>query len=388
MTAFKGPEQYIAPEMKDSIKAGQVAALPLERATISQLDTIRVVALLGVFCHHLWKTVIPAPQDALQGFLDPAFQGMAGSVIIFNIISGFLLSLPHLGPDRRPPMSYGAFLKKRFLRIVPPYYVALILFTVVNIVHFGFPLLPASIMLFEHLTFVNSLDYSNMLSNFSHFWYLGQLAQFYLLFPLILRFFIWLGPRKAALSTMLVCWGGWQVLAWIFPENQQFPGILENLMRFNLPGRLPEFAAGMWLASLWGTSPQPGGWKILDRPFLIYAGASALFFAAATPFHSALVLPLLHLYYVAPSVLLFLFLFFWTPSARAGESVLIKSFAAQTYAVYIVHHPLFSYVGVMPSTVAHTIPNFILLSVLLLPLCYVVAVLINRISDFVAKKIF
>ncbi len=372
---------------KNTLNSGR-EALPPERATISQLDTIRVAAMLGVFFHHLWKTVIPAPQTPLQDFLNPGFEGMAGSVILFNIISGFLLSLPHLGPDRRPPMSYGTFLKKRFLRIVPPYYIALIIFTIVNILHFGFPLLPASIMLIEHLTFVNSLDYSNMLSNFSHFWYLGLLAQFYLLFPLILRFFIWLGPRPAAISIMVVCWGSWQVLAWFIPENQQFPGFAENLMHFNLPGRLPEFAVGMWLASLWRTSAQSDGWKILDRPFLIFAGASALFFAAATPFHSVLELPLLHIYYVAPSVVFFLILFFWSASARTGELRAVKAFATQTYAVYIVHHPLFSFVGVMPSTVAHTVPNFLLLSALLLPLCYVGAVVLGKISDFAAEKIF
>jgi len=363
-------------------------ALPPERATIPQLDTIRVAAMLGVFFHHLWKTVIPTPETQLQTFLNPGFEGMAGSVILFNIISGFLLSLPHLGPERRAPMSYGTFLRKRFLRIVPPYYIALIIFTIVNILHFGFPLLPASVMLLEHLTFVNSLDYSNMLSNFSHFWYLGLLAQFYLLFPLILRFFIWLGPRAAAITTMVVCWGSWQVLAWYIPENQQFPGFAENLMHFNLPGRLPEFAAGMWLASLWRNSARVDGWKILDRPYLIFAAASAIFFAAATPFHSALELPLLHIYYVAPSVVFFLIFFFWSPSAKAGESGVVKAFAAQTYAIYIVHHPLFSYVGVMPSRVEHTIPNFLMLSVLLLPLCYAGGVVLGKISDFASRKIF
>jgi peptidoglycan/LPS O-acetylase OafA/YrhL len=138
--------------------------------------------MLGVFSHHLWKTVIITPQDTLQGLLDPIFVAATGSVVIFNIASGFPL---------------------------------------VNMVHFGFPLLPAFTMLMEHLLFVNSLDYSNMFSNFSHFWYLGLLAQFYLLFPLILRFILWMRPARAALTIIAQCWGAWGIIGWFCPQSQQ-----------------------------------------------------------------------------------------------------------------------------------------------------------------------
>jgi len=361
---------------------------PSGRVAIPQLDSIRVFAMLGVFAHHLWKTVIITPQDTLQGLLDPIFVAATGSVVIFNIISGFLLARPHLGPDHRPFEGYRVFLRKRFLRIIPPYYLALLLFTLVNMVHFGFPLLPAFTMLMEHLLFVNSLDYSNMFSNFSHFWYLGLLAQFYLLFPPILRFFLWMRPARAALTIIALCWGPWGIVAWFCPQSQQsYSNIWANLMHFNLPGRLPEFATGMWLASLWDPSVESVRRKIFDRPFSFYVGALALFLVAGTPFASSMDLLCDHIYHVALSVLLFLLLFLWKPAARAGQSTFIKHCSTQTYMIYIVHHPLFSYLGVMPSNVTHTVSNFLFLGAILLPLTYIVAVVLNRMSDWIVNRV-
>ena len=240
------------------------SAPPLKRVAIPQLDTIRVLAMLAIFFHHLWKTVIPTPQDALERILNPLFSAASDGVVLFNIISGFLLALPHLGPAHRPFAGYRYFMQKRFLRIIPPYYLALLFFTLANIVHFDYPLRPAFEMLLQHLLFVNSLDYSNMYSNFSHFWYLGQLAQFYLLFPVILGLFIRLGPIRASLSIIALCWGGWLLYAWCFPAPPHaLPDFAENLMHFNLPGRLPEFAIGMWLASL----PNPGANGVTTSSF-------------------------------------------------------------------------------------------------------------------------
>ena len=362
---------------------------PSARVAIPQLDSIRVFAMLGIFSHHLRKTVIATPQDTLQRLLDPVFLAATGSIVLFNIMSGFLLARPHLGPDHRPFEGYRVFLQKRFLRIVPPYYLALVLFTLVNMVHFGVPLLPAFNMLMEHLLFVNSLDYSNMFSNFAHFWYMGLLVQFYLLFPLILRFFLWMRPARAALTIIALCWGPWGIVAWFCPQSQQsYSNIWANLMHFNLPGRLPEFAVGMWLASLWDPSVESWRRKIFDRPFSFYIGALALFLVAGTPFASSMDLLCDHIYHVALSVLLFLLLFLWKPAAMAGRSTFIKHCSTQTYMIYIVHVPLASYLGLMQSKVTHTVSNFLFLGAILLPLTYFVAVVLNRLSDWVVNRVF
>jgi peptidoglycan/LPS O-acetylase OafA/YrhL len=343
--------------------------------------------MLAIFSHHLWKTVIVAPQGKLQGALDIVFSSASDGVILFNIISGFLLAMPYLGPECRPFAGYRSFLQKRFLRIIPPYYLALLLFTLANILHFGFPLIPALDTLLQHLLFINSLNYSNMFLNLSHFWYLGLLAQFYLLFPFALRLFLRIGPTRAALSIIALCWGSWMILAWVLPTTDPaYPGMAENLMHFNLPGRLPEFAIGMWLASLWNPSGVSDRMPVLERSFSLFAAAMVIYVIAGTPFSSLMSLPLIHVYHVAISAIVCLILLLWPPVARAGESPFLKAVAAQSYAIYIVHHPLFSYLGVMPSKVTHTLGNFVILTALLLPLSYLLAKILNWLSAEIMNR--
>jgi peptidoglycan/LPS O-acetylase OafA/YrhL len=78
---------------------------------------------------------------------------------------------------------------------------------------------------------------------------------------------------------------------------------------------------------------------------------------------------------------MFLFLLFMSPfGAEAGRPALVRNFSSHSYSVYIVHHPIFSYVGVMPSTVVHTLGNFAFMAILLLPLTYLAAVILDRAS--------
>jgi peptidoglycan/LPS O-acetylase OafA/YrhL len=142
----------------------------------------------------------------------------------------------------------------------------------------------------------------------------------------------------------------------------------------------------MWLASLWDPSVESWRRKIFDRPFSFYIGALALFLVAGTPFASSMDLLCDHIYHVALSVLLFLLLFLWKPAAMAGRSTFIKHCSTQTYMIYIVHVPLASYLGLMQSKVTHTVSNFLFLGAILLPLTYFVAVVLNRLSDWVVNR--
>ncbi|MEN6441002.1 MAG: acyltransferase [Syntrophobacter sp.] len=357
------------------------------RIEIPQLDTLRVVAMLAIFLHHLWKTVIVTADGAAQKILDPVFSSASDGVILFNIISGFLLALPHLGPERRPFMGYAAFLRKRVLRVFPPYYLALLLFTAANILRFDYPLPAALEMLVQHLLFVNSLDYGNMFSNFSHFWYMGQLAQFYLLFPVILLLFNRMGPAKAALTITTLCWGTWMFLAWYIPSPvSSFPSLAEKLMHFNLPGRLPEFAIGMWLASLWksaGTSRR----DLFSGPFGVFACVMAVYLFVGVALIPMMSLAFLHLFHVALAFVFFLLLLTWGLAFRFGQFGFLKRLSEHSYSVYIVHVPVFSYVGVMPSTVTHTLGNFVFLTCTLLPLSYVAAVALDFLSGRIMRRI-
>jgi peptidoglycan/LPS O-acetylase OafA/YrhL len=342
--------------------------------------------MLGVFLHHLWKGIILTPDGAVQWSLDLVFSAGSDGVVFFNIISGFLLSLPYLGPQRRPFAGYGSFLSRRMLRILPPYFIGLLLFSLGNIVIFGIPILSALGALLVHLLFVNSLSYEMMASNFSPFWYLGMLVQFYLLFPLVLHFFLRAGPARATLFIIGICWGSWSLLALAVPPGP-IPDMAQFLFHFNLPGRLPEFAIGMWLASAWNPKASLARKAIPDRAFLLFLLGLAFYALLGAPFVRTMVLPLLHGFHVALSVLFFMALFVWAPIGRMGGWGLVKRLSGLSYGLYIVHQPLFSYVGVIPGEVDGTLSAFFSYLIFVLPLACVVAMAINRAAARVVQTI-
>jgi hypothetical protein len=89
-------------------------------------------------------------------------------------------------------------------------------------------------------------------------------------------------------------------------------------------------------------------------------------------------LPLAHVYHVMLCAVLVLILLRWEPSAPLGETNLVQKLSTHSYAIYIVHEPLFSYVGVMPAKVSHTLGTFFELAPPLLLLSYLAAGFLQR----------
>ncbi|MEI2397575.1 acyltransferase family protein [Paenibacillus phytohabitans] len=90
---------------------------------LAQLDSIRGLASLSVMLHHLWQS---APVLPAVFYYSPAriFIGGHQAVILFFILSGFVLALPFLSGKTAP---YSAYIIKRICRIYLPYLAALIL---------------------------------------------------------------------------------------------------------------------------------------------------------------------------------------------------------------------------------------------------------------------
>lgn len=362
---------------------------PLQnRPIIVQVDTIRVFAMFGVFLHHLWNGVVQNPRGTLQNVLDGIFDAGADGVILFNILSGFLLALPYLGLERRPFPGSALFLRRRLLRIIPPYYIGLALLSLGNIAVFSIPVGSAVKTLLIHALFLNSFSSEMLNTNFSAFWYLGMLAQFYLLFPLVLQFFLRVGARKAALTVFSLCWGGWALLEWYASRHPgSIPDPMLYMIRFNLPGRMPEFAVGMWLASTW----KPGG-SLLDelpfrRGFSLLLLACALYGLLGAAFLDRMGMPFSHMYHVALCILLFMILFLLPLTAKAGRVKPMQKLSAASYSIYIVHQPLFSYFGVLPGQITSTVWVFLKYLAVLLPVSYIFAEAINRLFALIVQRL-
>jgi peptidoglycan/LPS O-acetylase OafA/YrhL len=91
-------------------------------------DGLRAIAVLGVFAFHLC-----AITGHLQGGPEAAVLGqLKAGVALFFLVSAFLLYRPYVAArlERRSPAPLAVYLRRRALRIVPAYFVALTVLSV------------------------------------------------------------------------------------------------------------------------------------------------------------------------------------------------------------------------------------------------------------------
>jgi peptidoglycan/LPS O-acetylase OafA/YrhL len=302
------------------------------RATpVPQVETARVLAMAAIFLFHLWSVV---PEGAGTGWASVALsQGHLG-VVVFNVITGLVLAWPHLGPGRRPIPELGAFLRRRFLRIVPAYWLALGLWAGVAAL-VDEP--PAARSVVTHLLFVHTLSPAEFFTIVPAYWWLGLLAELYLAFPLVLRFQQAVGPWRGAAVVCAACWGGWLV-ADALARPGSTAALLNYMGYFNLPYRLPEFALGIGLASSLRTGAGGGPPRLAAGACAALLAASALLMAipAALPGSA----PLVHVRLVAGCVALFVALLALPMQRAEGR---IARLAAASYSFYLLHQPILGY---------------------------------------------
>lgn len=108
----------------------------LDRDQIAPLQFLRGVAASGVVIEHLLERY--AKRDVIPGAL-PDFTSKLGQtgVAIFFAISGFIMVYISLRGDRSPPTG-PAFLRSRFLRVAPLYYLTTMLMILFGWVTHGF----------------------------------------------------------------------------------------------------------------------------------------------------------------------------------------------------------------------------------------------------------
>lgn len=315
---------------------------PRQRFTIPQIHTLRVLATLGIFSHHLWgdPKVLPGIAAPLAFLCDLGQYG----VVFFNFITGFVLALPHLGYECRPVPTWLQFLKRRFLRIVPAYYLAVLLTAGLNRLVFDHPVtLEGLVGVSKQILFLQGWDPTTLSSNTAAFWYLTLLAELYLIFPLLLRLYLRLQPWAACL---VLCGASWTLLtALTLPPlaSHPLPESLSPMLYFNLPARLPEFAMGMWLAAAWKPGNAPSRGLPVERPFLLFTFVLLSFTVAAAPWAHGFAPPLSLIWEVSCCLGVFVTLFLWTPMARLGQFSILKDLSLASYGIYLVHQPLFSY---------------------------------------------
>ena len=319
----------------------------LER--VPQVEFLRCVAVAGVFLFHAWSAMPEIAQSDQFGYLLAKVSSLGHlGVVIFNIVTGLVLSLPHLGPKKADVPNYLAFLRRRFLRILPHYWIALVFWSLL-LLGSSSSLSGLWIPLLAHLFFVHTLSPATFFSIVPAYWWLGLLAQFYLVFPPLLRLFRRWGPLRSLLGTSLLCWGSWFMLHQLsLHETGGMLARLDYLLYFNLPSRLPEFAAGMWLASARSNPEGPGAAQFgkpalgssLSGKFLV---SSALILGLLGFWVPPDQLPLYHPYLSAWCVLLVTAVLRSPLAESLGSLAWIRRLGNTSYSIYLLHQPVLTY---------------------------------------------
>jgi peptidoglycan/LPS O-acetylase OafA/YrhL len=148
---------------------------------IQPVDGLRAFAVLGVIWAHCWMFFGNLPWTVAHVNLIRllAFGGIG--VDLFFVISGFCMYLMHAKDANHFGIdTYGAFLKKRWLRIAPAFYF------VVTFESFKYLLLNGVFPLKSfvyHLLFINTFNKDNVLS--PPFWSLATEWHFYIILPFL-----------------------------------------------------------------------------------------------------------------------------------------------------------------------------------------------------------
>ena len=247
-----------------------------EVGEIGPLDGLRGLAVAWVIAFHVYalRAKLGDPWVDLMAssrFLEPMVGAGYLGVDLFFLISGFLLALPwfvHAAQGKRAPSSSG-FYARRVRRIVPAYYVQLVILFVVVL-----PLLRGPgywrsdlyVYLYNvvaHALFLHNttpLTSGSMQVN-GALWTLAVEAQFYILIPLVVPLFVrWTHAALAASFALAILWhigvdAGLDAIVaaemafgahWGWPES-----IVRYLLLHQLPSYFAHFALGIVLGGAW-----------------------------------------------------------------------------------------------------------------------------------------
>jgi peptidoglycan/LPS O-acetylase OafA/YrhL len=221
---------------------------------IVALDTFRAWAILSVLLFHYFKEFFPGRASFLRF-------GWSG-VDLFFVISGFVMYLQIARKyAAEGKIHFRKYFRNRFLRIVPAFYASLI--AEVVILHRDKLFSKEFLM---HLSFTHVLSYRVAFSIQPIYWSLAIEVQFYVFLILVAGLLMKrTGPLFLVLLMALSI-----LYRFIVSEASGFShtGIL---LINQLPGRLPQFICGMFLAIAYR---EPDFWRSLQKkvPFVFLGG--------------------------------------------------------------------------------------------------------------------
>jgi peptidoglycan/LPS O-acetylase OafA/YrhL len=223
------------------------------------LDALRGMAALAIVLYHATdRSAVPAnlfqyPVRLVHFAISQTYI----SVFLFFVISGFCIHLQWARARARgeePKIPFGAFWKRRFRRLYPPYAIALALYLLITAVTVGLPLTRFVVYdVVMHLFMLHNLDFHTAYSINGIFWTLAIEEQLYLAYFLLL----FIRGRWGWTTTLLIC-----LLArvgWMF-----FSHLVWLKTGFGLP--VPEAAASHWFTWALGALAVEAFYGVIKLP--------------------------------------------------------------------------------------------------------------------------
>jgi peptidoglycan/LPS O-acetylase OafA/YrhL len=238
-----------------------ISARPVKQAHFPELDGIRGLAILAVMALHFLAVHIDGERNNTEKLVDAiAGYGMWG-VDLFFVLSGYLIT--GLLADTRDSAKYfSSFYMRRTLRIFPLYYGVLFVLMVLVPRSFLEVHAPQALQmravqpwLWSYLTNVYIAKTGSFsIPYVSHFWTLAIEEQFYLMWPLVVRFASRRTAICVAIALSVLALGSRIVLA-LTVSNDFWAHVFT-------PCRLDTLCIGAAFA-LWVRGPE--GWAVLRR---------------------------------------------------------------------------------------------------------------------------
>ena len=293
-----------------------------------------------------------------QILLFPFSLGQAG-VPIFFVISGFCIHLSF----HQHGQKWGLFFIRRFFRIYPTYFAALILFCLLVLNQQSWSLaLHADFwkQFFTHLLLIHNFSETTFKFINPSFWSLAVEVQLYLVYPFLL-----LAVSKHGWRKTMVVLGGMQILinagdflAESAGLNGGFWGTVSWLLSGSIFGYWFSWAMGAWIADAFIKNERLPFSAVSGRWMLALAGAAYL------------VRPLSHFWFLIFSLAAASFI----SRSLAGQGRRIPGLASYgllkigvwSYSIYLLHQPLMEVYGFvlnsfLPAAYRHGLMAFCLL---------------------------
>lgn len=243
--------------MAAGITANKTAATSAPR--LHFVDGLRALAMLMVLMAHCWWFIgawqVNLPLGHRHINLAGIFNYGHIGVNLFLLLSGFCLYWPFVKQGARKEPTLAEFARKRCRRILPPYYVALVLFGLLPLLFGLWQHQQVSVShqvtdIVLHALMLHNMDPAYVSGIDGSLWTLALEFQLYILFPVLVEAYRRFPARGVLLVVFLFCtlFRFWSAKLLAVHGNYNPHDPIGYCLAYSVMGRCFEFALGMFLA--------------------------------------------------------------------------------------------------------------------------------------------